>query len=771
MAVRQRQTAKHKRPASGGSGRQSRVPAQARPAWLTRFGVSRTTAIELVLILVLGCASYTVVALLPALSVSTIPGAISWRELLNRIFGAGTIILAVAGVVLSVMALLRLHARGPALSMKKWVGGVMLFITLLSVADLMGHSGGTLGHWLRMLPVPIIGGAGAFVLFAVLVVVGIVFTFDVSRVQLQEGGRHTWNALSVVTYRMTRLARGLVTRLAQLTRVATLKTTSQPIVAEMPAPVQQRKPAVKLPKQATQAASAVVIAPPRAPTQGNWNLPSVDWLEAGEVVEPDLVEIKHRCSVIKETLANFNIPAKVDLDDVRSGPTITQFGIRPSAGVKVSRITGLRDDLALALEAPTIRMEAPVPGRPYVGVEVPNGQGQRVTMRELLTCEQYQKLRGKLRIGLGRDVAGLPVIADLARMPHLLIAGATGSGKSVCLNSIIASLLYENSPDELQLIMVDPKRVELTGYNGIPHLRVPVIVEMDKVVGALQWTIDEMERRYDLFAGGGYRNLERYNQSIREKHAELTIEHDVNFEQYNKKAAQQHIQPLPYIVVIIDELADLMMTAPQQCEQMLCRLAQKARATGIHLVVATQRPSVDVVTGLIKANFPTRIAFAVSSLVDSRTILDQPGAEKLLGRGDMLYTPADVLKPVRVQGTWVSDQELERVVDFWKEQRTKREDWRSESDERNLLATFELQEESAEDHEERLIEEASQVLQQYEKASASLLQRRLRISYNKAALLMDELEERGVVGTPEGASRSRAVLVRSPEAAMVETEV
>ena len=288
---------------------------------------------------------------------------------------------------------------------------------------------------------------------------------------------------------------------------------------------------------------------------------------------------------------------------------------------------------------------------------------------------------------------------------------------------------------------------------------------MDKVVGALQWTIDEMERRYDLFSGGGHRNLERYNQSIRDKQsASMADTAGLNIDEYNQTAQRDKVAALPYIVVVIDELADLMMTAPQQVEQMLCRLAQKARATGIHLVVATQRPSVDVVTGLIKANFPTRIAFAVSSLVDSRTILDQPGAEKLLGRGDMLYTTADALRPVRVQGTYMSEPELERVVAFWKEQRNDRGDWRPESEEKSLLTSFQQEEETQENREERLIEEAVQVIQNYERVSASLLQRRLRISYSKASLVMDELEDRGYVGQPEGPSRSRPVHVNGNEA-------
>jgi S-DNA-T family DNA segregation ATPase FtsK/SpoIIIE len=361
-----------------------------------------------------------------------------------------------------------------------------------------------------------------------------------------------------------------------------------------------------------------------------------------------------------------------------------------------------------------------VPGKPYVGLEVPNVSSTLVSLRRVIESPQYQRLRAKtkLAIALGQDVAGNPVVADLARMPHCLIAGATGSGKSVCVNAMIASLLMHTSPEEVRLVMVDPKRVEMAGYNDIPHLLAPVIVDPPKVVGALRWVLKEMEARYKTFADAGARNIESYNQ----------------------RRLKDGAQPLPYLVVIIDELADLMMVASEEVERIIVRLAQLARATGIHLIIATQRPSVDVVTGLIKANVPTRIAFAVSSSVDSRTILDQVGAEKLLGRGDMLYAPPDALKPVRLQGVYVSDAEVERLVAWWKATRPP-----AYVDELVNLPNDLLEEAEG----DPMLEEARRLVGDHGRISVSFLQRKLRIGYNRAARIMDALEEEGLVDAPE----------------------
>jgi S-DNA-T family DNA segregation ATPase FtsK/SpoIIIE len=412
-----------------------------------------------------------------------------------------------------------------------------------------------------------------------------------------------------------------------------------------------------------------------------------------------------------------------------SGPVVTQFDVQPDRGVKVKSIVALQNDLALALAAPTIRIQAPVPGKPVVGIEIPNTSASMVTLRDLLESDAYRSMKSPLKVVLGKDVTGNPGVIDLAKMPHLLIAGATGSGKSVCVNAIISCLLYNNTPDEVRLMMVDPKMVELTVYNGVPHLLSPVVTQMDKVVGVLQWALREMERRYQLFAGATVRNISRYNE----------------------KMEANGLKKLPYIVFIIDELADLMMVAPEDVEDAVCRLAQLARAAGIHLVIATQRPSVDVVTGLIKANFPARIAFAMTSQVDSRTILDRVGAEKLLGRGDMLYMPPDGPSTLRLQGANVTDPELERLVEFWQRSPVQA------AVERIAAEDFEAAEKAAADTHDELFDQATRVVREHQHASVSLLQRRLKIGYSRAARLMDQLEEHGVVGAADG-SKQRPVL-------------
>ncbi len=468
--------------------------------------------------------------------------------------------------------------------------------------------------------------------------------------------------------------------------------------------------------------------PTNAETASNGSqLPPVDMFAPpvkGPTAALDLELVSKR---IQDTLASFNVGARVV--DRHCGPVITRFDIQPDRGVKVKSIVALQNDLALALAAPTIRIQAPVPGKPVVGIEIPNTSATMVTLRELLESNQFRSLQSPLKVVLGKDVAGHPAVIDLAKMPHLLIAGATGSGKSVCVNALISCLIYNNTPDQVRLMMVDPKMVELTVYNGVPHLLSPVVTQMDKVVGVLQWSLREMERRYQLFATNTVRNIGRYNE----------------------KMSAAGVKPLPYIVLIVDELADLMMVAPEDVEEAICRLAQLARAAGIHLVIATQRPSVDVVTGLIKANFPARIAFAMTSQVDSRTILDSVGAEKLLGRGDMLYMPPDAAKPVRLQGAHVSDQEIERLVEFWQRSPLQKAVARIAEDE------FVAAEKAAVDAGDELLGEAIRTVREFQHASVSLLQRRLKVGYSRAARLMDQLEERGVVGQADG-SKQRPVI-------------
>ncbi len=476
-------------------------------------------------------------------------------------------------------------------------------------------------------------------------------------------------------------------------------------------------------------------------------------MEQNVEIEISQSEIRERVRIIEETLASFGVPARVV--EVNQGPTVTQFGVEPGyverkdekgqirrSKIKVSRISALANDLALALAASPIRIEAPVPGRSIVGIEVPNAQTSLVGLRGVMESEAFRSMTSKLRIALGQDVSGQAVVADLAAMPHLLIAGATGSGKSVCINSIIACLLLNNTPDDLRLIMVDPKMVELVPFNGIPHLS-PVVVDLERVVGVLKWATREMDRRYKLLSKAGARHVDAYN----------------------RVAASRGEKPLPYIVVIIDELADLMMVSPEEVERSICRIAQMARATGIHLVIATQRPSVDVVTGLIKANFPARISFAVTSQVDSRVILDTPGAEKLLGRGDMLFMSPDSSKLQRLQGCFVSDAELTRLVNHWKGMHAVTEPQPAEVVQPSLWGDMEPVQigQGEEAEEDALLERAIEEVRAANRASISLLQRRLRIGYSRAARLIDILEERGIIGPEEGPARTRRVLIGGGE--------
>ncbi|HBZ10518.1 MAG TPA: DNA translocase FtsK [Bacillus bacterium] len=445
--------------------------------------------------------------------------------------------------------------------------------------------------------------------------------------------------------------------------------------------------------------------------------------------------IKSNAAKLEQTFQSFGVKAHVT--EVHLGPAVTKYEVHPEAGVKVSRIVSLSDDLALALAAKDIRIEAPIPGKSAIGIEVPNSEIAVVSLREVLEAKQHQKPEAKLQIGLGRDITGDAVVAELNKMPHLLVAGATGSGKSVCINGIITSILMRAKPHEVKMMMIDPKMVELNVYNGIPHLLAPVVTDARKASQALKKVVSEMERRYELFSHTGTRNIEGYNDFIQRENAE-----------------REEKQPLlPYIVVIVDELADLMMVASNDVEDSITRLAQMARAAGIHLIIATQRPSVDVITGVIKANIPSRIAFAVSSQTDSRTILDTGGAEKLLGRGDMLFLPVGASKPVRVQGAFLSDQEVEDVVNFVISQQ--------KAQYQEDMIPEDVPETSRE-VEDELYDEAVQLIVEMQTASVSMLQRRFRIGYTRAARLIDEMEARGVVGPYEG-SKPRTVLVARSE--------
>lgn len=435
-------------------------------------------------------------------------------------------------------------------------------------------------------------------------------------------------------------------------------------------------------------------------------------------------ELLNSARVLENTLKSFGLQAKVI--QVNCGPTITRFEIQPAPGTKVSRIVNLADDIALSLAAPDIRIEAPIPGKAAVGIEVPNKSKSLVVLRDVLESVEFNKSTSKLTVALGMDISGNPIVADLAEMPHLLIAGATGSGKSVCINTIISSILYKALPSEVKIMMIDPKVVELAVYDGIPHLITPVITDAKKAAAALNWMVAEMERRYQTFAEEGVRDITRYNELNSDK-------------------------PMAKILVIIDELADLMMISPREIEDSICRLAQMARAAGIHLIVATQRPSVDVITGLIKANIPSRISFAVSSQVDSRTILDMSGAEKLLGKGDMLFYPVGASKPIRIQGAYISEEEVEKLVNYCKKQK-------EPIYEKNLSDFDEIVVEKGHEETDELFDEAVKVVLDSGQASISMLQRRLRVGYARAARLIDEMEQRGIVGGYEG-TKPREVLI------------
>lgn len=496
-------------------------------------------------------------------------------------------------------------------------------------------------------------------------------------------------------------------------------------------------------------ASEPVSQPPARPYQ----IPSIDFLQNGVSRAGDPAvdqEMKEKAGILVETLKSFGVTVRIT--GIFRGPSVTRYEIQPAAGIKVSKITGLADDIALSLAAQGVRIEAPIPGKPAIGIEVPNSHKDTVSLREILESDSFRSSRSKLAFAVGRDIAGNAVVGDIARLPHMIIAGATGSGKSVCTNSIIMSILYHATPEEVKLILIDPKIVEFTVYEGIPHLLIPVVTDPKKAAGALNWAVQEMQRRYNLFAENSVRDLGDYNA-----------------------AAQpgSGLEPMPQIVVIIDELADLMMTTSKEVEDSICRLAQKARAAGMHLIIATQRPTTDIITGLIKANIPSRIALSVMSQVDSRTILDTGGAEKLLGHGDMLYLPNGKIKPVRVQGCFTSTKEIEKVVDFIKSQtQSEYSDEIMEQVEQSIPVTkaeakeLRAAEKAAAVNEpepgsdEDVLERAIEVVVEAGQASTSSLQRRLKLGYARAARMMDELEQMGVIGPYEGAKPRKVLMTK-----------
>jgi len=606
-----------------------------------------------------------------------------------------------------------------------------------------GTGGGVIGAYLLGGLVFSLGTAGTTVLLIGWVVAAVLLTF---RISLVDAAR--W-IVSGVRWVLKQIP------LPEQKRKMPAVQTRRPDIQALEPTVQQAGDVQDEDKTEVAEQQVEVPAAPELPKR-DWKLPDIqEILEPGAESRFDENHSLSRAKLIEDTLQSFGAPANIV--EINHGPVITQFGVEPAfvegrggrrIKVKVSKIVSLADDLALALAAPSVRVQAPVPGKGFVGIEVPNPEISLVALHAVITSKSARKIRSPIRIGLGQDVAGKPVAADLAEMPHLLIAGTTGSGKSVCVNTIIASLLLQNTPNELRFVMIDPKRVELTFYNGIPHLLSPVLVNLERVVPTLQWVQREMDQRYQDFSKEGVRNLE----------------------DYNKRMKQTNRMGKPYLVVVIDELADLMMMAPDETERVITRLAQLSRATGIHLVIATQRPSTDVVTGIIKANFPARIAFAVASTIDSRVILDQPGAERLLGKGDMLFHPPDAPAPIRMQGAFVSDKELERLTRFWKNQALGGDMTQpiQAAPAETIPAGANLQQaplwdgmaspEDPDSDKDDLYDVAVEEVRAARRASISMLQRKLRIGYTRSARIIDQMEEDGIIGPAKGGSRAREVL-------------
>jgi S-DNA-T family DNA segregation ATPase FtsK/SpoIIIE len=703
----------------------------------------------------------TLIGLLTLLSlISPINSSLTggWVSILGRAFGIGAYAVPFGLIAGGLWLVLRDFERIPQLAPERLVGVTLLFLNLLAGVHFLimlwleadattlaeaSEGGGYIGALTVQALVTTLGVGGAAIALLAWLLIALALTLDLTFGEMlhwlpplitrgQDWIIETW-----VEYRAR-------------SRKATSGYPGYTPVSDQGSMTDPGAPSVML------GMSAARQAIPHA-----WILPPIDQIleTGGEINYDDEIDLK-RSQLIEETLRSFGAPASVV--EINRGPTITQFGVEPEfietrsgrTRVRVGKIASLADDLALALAARTIRIQAPVPGKGFVGIEVPNEEIALVTLRDLIESEAFDILNSPLSFGLGQNVAGNAVAADLAAMPHLLIAGATGSGKSVCVNALICCLLMNNTPDDLRLIMVDPKRVELTGYNGIPHLLAPVVVELERVVGALQWVTREMDLRYHKLAEAGCRNIQ----------------------DYNARQEAQGEKKLPFLVVIIDELADLMMLAPDETERTVTRLAQLARATGIHLVIATQRPSVDVVTGLIKANFPARIAFAVASSVDSRVILDQPGAERLLGRGDMLFQAPDAPAPVRLQGVFVSDTEIYNLALYWQSlagtvQSTPMAasgivDGLPTSIPLKQIPLWEEME--PEEETDTLLDEAIDLARRQGRASISMLQRRLRIGYTRAARIIDTMEAKGIIGPPESGSGAREILDYGPAAPPVD---
>ena len=688
-----------------------------------------------------------------------------WVENLGSVFGWGVYILPVALIALGMWMLLRNISKLPPISAERITGILLFFINLLVWFHLFidggftdaqaGTGGGYVGAAIKLGLVRALGRPGAAIALFAWLLISLILTLDLALATVFKwvGG---W--IKKVFETLQKFAQGIQERIrsrkAEKTEASSKESDQTGQLASQKVPTAADEQVGKVSKDADSDSPSLYYN--RLPNQPEWVLPDRnEILEPGIEVPDDGENDRQRARVIEETLRSFGAPAHVV--DIRRGPTITLFGVEPDfvesrsgkTRVRVSKITSLADDLALALAAARIRIQAPVPGKGYIGIEVPNQQVALVSLNEVIDSHAYRNLNSPLKIALGKDVAGKAVAADLTAMPHLLIAGTTGAGKSVCINDILTCFLLNMTPDELRLVLVDPKRVELTGYNGIPHLLSPVIVDAEHVVGALQWMMREMDNRYRKFSETGTRNIA----------------------DYNARCEKTHEKKLPYLLVVIDELADLMMLAPDETERAITRLAQLARATGIHLIIATQRPSTDILTGLIKANFPARIAFAVASSVDSRVILDQPGAERLLGRGDMLFQAPDAAAPVRIQSAFVSDLEINRLAAYWRgftvsAGAPERPDQSAAFQTKQSIKVRQapLWEEIEEENElDEKFDEAVKIVREEGQASISMLQRKMRIGYTRSARMIDKMEEKGIISEPDPKTQIRDILDNSDD--------
>ncbi len=665
----------------------------------------------------------TILTVFSFLQTGPIPARIN--QIIVKYFGLGSVLIP---FILFLAAFLFAKIKTPIKDLNVFLGFLIMFISLIS---LFQH--GIVGAFLFDQLVSLFGRVPSILIFIFCLIVGFVILFDTSVAQVVKFFVTVLNLIKKYT----------VGGAQKIAKKAKEKEKSKIFQSQLPlepaSDAKKDKPdpnVVGVPPIFKP--NSNIITPTAALSSSGqqiWKYPSIDIFDNTPGAKADRGDIRKNAQTIEQTLDSFGITARVS--EVNDSPSVTQYALEVALGTKLAKIMSLSNDLAMALAAPggMIRVEAPIPGRALVGIEVPNRSLEVVPIRRMLESDAMKTAKNKITVPLGLDVAGNPKVADIAKMPHVLIAGQTGSGKSVCVNSWISSILFKASPDEVRMIMVDPKRVELTPYNGIPHLLVPVIVEPEKVLSALKWAVGEMERRYKTFTEVGAKNIEAYNNL-------------------------SGFQSMPYILIFIDELAEIMLFSPSEVEDNICRIAQMARAVGIHLILATQRPSVNIITGLIKANIPTRISFAVASVTDSRVILDTPGAEKLLGRGDMLYMPPDLAKPVRVQGCFVSDKEVTNLIDTLKSQKTTEYDDQILNQPvsggkvaKNAPSTGENLADK-----DPMFDDAVKLVQESGKASSSLMQRRLKLGYARAARVLDQLEQAGIVGPSKGA-KAREILI------------